>query len=160
MSGDGAPTLPVPSAPGVRVAIVASRWHADVVDTLVERALATAAEAGAHADVIHVAGSVEIPLVAQALAAHADAVVALGLVVRGGTVHFDHVCRIVADGCARVALDTGIPVGNGVLMCEDMEQAWARSGQPGAPEDKGREAMIAALDSVMTLRALAARAQH
>lgn len=145
MSGEGAPAYDVPDASGERLAIVAANWHRDLVDELVAGACRAAAAAGVESPtVVRVAGAVEVPVVAAALAPHHEAVVALGLVLRGETAHFDHVCRVVADGCARVALDTGTPVGMGVLMCETMAQANARV-------DKGAEATVAALRTALTL---------
>ena len=95
-------------------------------------------------------------MVAQALATSHDAVVALGVVIRGGTPHFEYVCDSVTAGLTRVALDSGVPVGNGVLTCDTLEQAIARSGGPGATEDKGAEAMSAALATALVLRGLRA----
>jgi 6,7-dimethyl-8-ribityllumazine synthase len=92
--------------------------------------------------------------VAQALARRCDAVVALGVVIRGGTPHFDYVCDAVTTGLTRVALDEGVPVGNGVLTCNEPEQAYARSGLPGSTEDKGWETTVAALETALTLRTL------
>ena len=99
-------------------------------------------------------GAVELPVVAQALAERHDAVVALGVVVRGGTPHFEYVCDAVTAGLTRVALDAGKPVGNGVLTCDTEEQARDRAGLPGSAEDKGWEATIAALATALTLRGL------
>lgn len=155
MSGEGAPPYAVPVATGLRLGVVAADWHADVVDLLLDRALAVASRAGTAAPtVVRVAGSLEIPVVAAELGRSADAVVALGLVLRGETAHFDHVCRVVADGCARVALDLGVPVGQGVLMCDTLAQAFDRSGRPGAREDKGAGATVAALRTAVALAAL------
>ncbi len=155
MSGSGAPAAPAPDASGLRLAIVASRWHDEIAGALVDSAVRTAGECGVpEPTVVRVSGAVELPVVAQALAATHDAVAALGLVLRGGTPHFDYVCDAVTYGLTRVALDTGTPVGNGVLTCDTDEQARARSGLPGATEDKGREAVLAALDTAVTLRTL------
>jgi 6,7-dimethyl-8-ribityllumazine synthase len=96
----------------------------------------------------------ELPIVAQQLAAHCDAVVALGAVIRGGTPHFEHVCRVAVDGLARVALDERTPVGNGVLTCDTLDQAVQRAGGPGSTEDKGYEATVAALDAALVLGGL------
>jgi 6,7-dimethyl-8-ribityllumazine synthase len=101
-----------------------------------------------------VAGAIELPVIAQALARNHDAVVALGVVIRGGTPHFEYVCDAVTAGLTRVALDESTPVGNGVLTCDTHEQAVDRSGRPGAKEDKGYEATVAALDSAHVLRSL------
>ena len=155
MSGDGRPEDGVVDATGLRLGVVAARWHAEITGTLLERALAAADRCGvADPVVVRVAGSVELPVVAQGLARQCDAVVALGVVVRGGTPHFEHVCRVVTDGLTRVALDERRPVGNGVLTCDTVEQARDRSGGPGSSEDKGWEATVAALDSALVLRAL------
>ena len=103
---------------------------------------------------MRVAGSFELPVVAAALARTHDAVVALGVVIRGGTPHFDYVCGATTDGLARVALDTGVPVGFGLLTCDTDEQAIDRAGLEGSREDKGREAAEAALSTALTLREL------
>jgi 6,7-dimethyl-8-ribityllumazine synthase len=155
MSGDGRPALEIPDATGLRLAVAATRWHGEVVDVLVERALAVAGKAGIeHPTVVRVPGTVELPVVCQELARHHDAVVALGVVVRGGTPHFEYVCDAVTAGLTRVALDEHTPVGNGVLTCNTHEQAVARAGGPGAAEDKGAEACVAALATALALRAL------
>lgn len=155
MSGRGAPGAPAVDAAGLSLAIVATRWHADIVAALLDSAVRTAKECGIdEPTVVRVSGAVELPLVAQALAASHDAVAALGLVVRGGTPHFDYVCDAVTYGLTRVALDSGKPVGNGVLTCDTEAQARARSGLPGSTEDKGRDAVLAALDTAVTLAAL------
>lgn len=155
MSGAGRPDpLPV-QARGLSLGIVASRWNDEVVTALLRSATAAAADCGiGQPTVVRVAGALELPVVAQALAKSHDAVVALGVVIRGGTPHFDHVCDAVTYGLTRVALDTATPVGNGVLTCDTMEQALARCGMPDSVEDKGREATVAALDAVLVLRAL------
>ena len=155
MSGDGRPALEIPEATGLRLAVAATRWHADIVDVLVERALAVAGKAGVEQPtVVRVPGTVELPVVCQELAHTHDAVVALGVVVRGGTPHFEYVCDAVTAGLTRVALDESTPVGNGVLTCDTHEQAVDRSGRPGSKEDKGYEATVAALDSAHVLRSL------
>ena len=155
MSGEGRPELVVPDAAGLRVGIVATRWNSAVTDLLLERALDVCRRAGTVAPtVVRAPGAVELPVVAQQLASDHDAVVALGLVVRGGTPHFDYVCDAVTAGLTRVALDSGVPIGNGVLTCDTMAQAVARSGGPDATEDKGGEAAAAALDTALVLRSL------
>lgn len=155
MSGRGAPGAPAVDAAGLSLAIVATRWHADIVAALLDSAVRTAKECGIdEPTVVRVSGAVELPVVAQALAASHDAVAALGLVVRGGTPHFDYVCDAVTYGLTRVALDSGKPVGNAVLTCDTEAQARARSGLPGSTEDKGRDAVLAALDTAVTLAAL------
>jgi 6,7-dimethyl-8-ribityllumazine synthase len=155
MSGSGRPTTVV-DASGLRLAIVSTSWYAQITGALLESALRAAKECGIEEPtVVKVPGAVEIPVVAQALAATHDAVVCLGLVLRGGTPHFDYVCDSVTAGCLRVSLDAGIPVGFGVLTCDTEQQALDRSGLPGAPEDKGREATLAALETAVILRRLA-----
>ena len=157
MSGDGRPQLAPVDATGLTLGIVATRWHGELVDQLLRRAVA-AAEASKVGQLLtaRVEGAVELPVVAQAMARRCDAVVALAVVVRGETAHFDYVCRSVTDGLTRVALDQSTPVGQGVLTVESLEQAWARAGLPDSPEDKGWSATIAALDAARALRQLAA----
>jgi 6,7-dimethyl-8-ribityllumazine synthase len=160
MSGDGTPDLGVPDGTGLRVAVAVAQWHADLTDQLLSRALAVADAAGAEPPmVVRVPGSMELPVVVQQLAADHDAVVALGLVVRGGTPHFDYVCDAVTYGLTRVSLDTGVPIGNGVLTVNSMDQAVDRAGGPNASEDKGGAAMTAALQTAVVLRALRASAR-
>ena len=156
MSGHGAPTLKVEAA-GARVAIVASSWHDQVMDGLVAGAERALADAGVtDVTLLRAAGSFELPLVSQACAAAGfDAVVALGVIIRGGTPHFEYVSAAATDGLARVALDTGVPVGFGLLTCDTEEQALDRAGLEGSAEDKGREAAEAALSTWATLRGLA-----
>lgn len=157
MSGAGRPEFTV-EARGVRVGIVATRWNAEIVDPMLERAVAAVGECGAaEPTVVRVAGAVEIPVVAQELARSHDAVVALGAVVRGGTPHFDYVCQSLTHGLTETALRTAVPVGNGVLTCDTLEQALDRAGLPGSSEDKGWEAVVAALDTALVLRGLRAR---
>ena len=154
MAGGGRPAPEVVDAGGLRVGIVAARWHADLCDQLLDRALAAAVACGAETEVVRVAGSVEIPVLAQALARRCDAVVALGVVVRGDTAHFDYVCRSVTDGLTRVALDAGTPVGHGVLTVDTVAQARDRAGLAGSSEDKGWDTTVAALDAAVSLAAL------
>ena len=155
MSGQGRPELSTVDAAGLSLAIAATRWHAEITDSLVDRAV-TAAKACGVTDplVVRVAGAVELPVIAQQLATSHDAVVCLGAVIRGGTPHFEYVCDAVTAGLTRVALDCGTPVGNGVLTCNSLEQARDRSGLPDSSEDKGWEAVVAALDTAILLRAL------
>jgi 6,7-dimethyl-8-ribityllumazine synthase len=156
VSGVGSPADAPLDAGGLRLAVVAARWHAEITDALLSSALTAATEVGIVAPtVVRVPGAVELPVVASALAARHDAVVVLGLVLRGGTPHFDYVCQSVTQGVTRVALDTGVPVGFGVLTCDTEEQARDRSGAPGSSEDKGREAVLAALETALVLRGLA-----
>jgi 6,7-dimethyl-8-ribityllumazine synthase len=155
VAGSGEPSLAAVDASGLTVGIVAARWHGELTDHMLDRAVA-AAKACAAGDVVvaRVAGSVELPVVAQALAHRCDVVVALGVVVRGATAHFDYVCRAVTDGLTRVALDAQTPVGHGVLTVDTIEQARDRAGLPGSAEDKGWSATVAALDAALAIRAL------
>ena len=155
MTGHGAPDLKVDGI-GSRVAIVASSWHERVMDGLVAGARAALDEAGAtDIDLIRTPGAFELPLVAQACVADGyDAIVALGVVIRGGTPHFEYVSSAATDGLARVALDGRVPIGFGLLTCDDEEQALDRAGLAGSSEDKGREAAEAALATLHVLRAL------
>ena len=139
----------------MRVTVVAAQWHERVMRGLVTGALRAVEEAGAQASIVRAVGSFELPVLAAAAArGGAEAVVALGVVIRGGTPHFDYVCRAATDGLSRVALDTGVPVGFGVLTCDDEAQALARCGCPGSDEDKGYEAACAAMSTALTLAAM------
>src|SRR5580704_9785127 len=154
MSGKGSPDERPLDAHGLRIAIVAARWHREVTDGLLHGA--EQALTGCQVEdvaVVRVPGAFELPVMAKALAAQRyDAVVALGVVIRGGTPHFEFVCRAAADGLARVAVDTGVPIGFGLLTCDTTEQALDRCGLAGSSEDKGREAAMAAVDTALLLR--------
>lgn len=146
MAGHGAPDLSV-NAAGARVVIVASQWHTEVMDGLIAGAQAALADAGVtDVTLVRSPGSFELPILAQACANDGvDAVIALGVIIRGGTPHFEYVSAAATDGLGRVALDTGVPIGFGLLTCDDEAQALDRAGLPGSKEDKGREAVEAAL---------------
>jgi 6,7-dimethyl-8-ribityllumazine synthase len=153
VSGKGAPDTGPVDARGLTVGVVATLWHEGITTALLDRAVATLAECGVDdPQVLRVPGAFELPIAAQALTRSCDAVVCLGLVLRGGTPHFEYVCSAATDGLARVALDSGVPIGFGLLTCDTEEQAWARSGVRGAAEDKGREAALAALETALVLR--------
>lgn len=155
MAKHGAPQLHV-DATGYRVAIIAGSWHTTVMNGLIDGATATLGSAGASHQLITVAGSFEIPLAAQtALANGYDAVVCLGVIVRGDTPHFDFVGDAVTSGLTRVQLDAGKPVGFGVLTVDDDAQALDRAGLEDSSESKGREAAEAALHLAVTIRGLA-----
>jgi len=155
MSGTGRPDAAVPDAAGLRLGIAVTRWNAEITEVLLERALDAAAKAGvAEPTVVRVAGAMELPVICQGLADGHDAVVGLGVVIRGATPHFDYVCDAVTAGLLRVGLDARTPVGNGVLTVNEVEQAWERAGTPTSSEDKGFEATVAALDAAVTLRGL------
>lgn len=158
MAGQGRPGIDVPvDCEGLRAGVVATRWHARISGQLLSNARETLEQAKLD-DVteVRVAGCVELPVVCQELARHHDLVVALGVVIRGGTPHFDYVCDSVTSGLTRVALDEGTPVGNGVLTCDTEEQAFARAGFSESIEDKGNEATVAALEAARVLRGLRA----
>lgn len=150
----GAPAVePVPAAAGLRVAVVASRWHEKVMDGLLAGAQRCLSESGVHEVIeVRVPGAFELPVAAARIAADVDALVALGVVIRGGTPHFEYVCQAATHGLARIAERTGVPVGFGLLTCDDEQQALDRAGLPGSSEDKGYEAAAAALETAVTLR--------
>ena len=153
--GAGVPDMPPVDASGLKLAIVASTWHTTICDALLDGARRTASASGIDdPDVVRVLGAIEIPVVAQQLAKTHDAVVALGVVIRGQTPHFDYVCDAVTQGLTRVSLDHGTPVANGVLTTNDEKQALDRAGLPGSAEDKGAQAASAALATALTLRDL------
>lgn len=158
MSGTGAPRLEVDGR-GLRIAVVAAQWHTRVMDGLLAGALRALDEAGVSDPlVLRVPGTFELPVAAARLAAAGlDAVVALGVVVRGGTPHFDYVCSAATSGLTQVAVTTGVPVGFGVLTCDDDQQALDRAGLPGSREDKGHEAATAAVATAVALRETAPR---
>ncbi len=146
MSGANAPKLELDGR-GLRVGIVAAQWHEVVMNGLIEGAIRACERAGASHELIRVPGAFELPLGAQ-LAARSDkfdAVVALGVVIRGGTPHFDFVCDGATQGLTRVCLDTHIPIGFGLLTVDNEEQALDRAGLAESREDKGNEAVEAAL---------------
>lgn len=152
MSKGGAPQLEV-RAEGLRVAVVAATWHQRVTDGLLAGARRALQEAGvADPTILRVPGAFELPAAAARLAPAHDAVVALGVVIRGGTPHFEYVCQAATVGLTDVSVWTGTPVGFGVLTCDDEEQALDRAGLPGSSEDKGHEAAQAALAVAVTLR--------
>jgi 6,7-dimethyl-8-ribityllumazine synthase len=156
MSGAGSPELDVDGR-GLRVVIVAGSWHDQITDGLIAGATRTLESAGADFSLVRVPGSFELPVVSKAaLEAGADAVVALGVIIRGGTPHFEYVSSAATDGLTRVALDTGKPVGFGVLTLDDEQQGIDRAGLPGSKEDKGREAAEAAIVTARALQALRA----
>ena len=154
MSGAGSPELDVDGT-GLRVVIVAGSWHDEITNGLIAGATRTLEASGASFELVRVPGSFELPVVSKAaLEAGADAVVALGVIIRGGTPHFEYVSAAATDGLTRVALDTGKPVGFGVLTLDDEQQGLDRAGLPGSKEDKGREAAEAAVATARALRAI------
>lgn len=152
----GSPTLQV-NGGGLIVAIVAASWHTTVMDGLIDGARRGLADSGVTSvRLIRVPGAFELPVACARLAASYDAVVALGVVIRGETPHFDYLCQAVAKGLTDVSVRTGVPVGFGVLTCDDDVQAIDRAGLEGSSEDKGHEAATAAVATVVTLRGLQA----
>lgn len=155
MSVDGRPDAEAVDARGLTVAIVHGTWHATIAVGLLAGARRTLRQAGAAVREYPVPGSFELPVVAQAaLEAGADAVVALGVIIRGGTPHFDFVADAATRGLTDVALRTGKPVGFGVLTLDDEQQGLDRAGLPGSKEDKGAEAASAAIVTALRLREL------
>jgi 6,7-dimethyl-8-ribityllumazine synthase len=147
--------MPDLDASGLSVAVVASTWHDTICDALLEGALRVIHAGGIdNPTVVRVLGAIEIPVVAQELARRFDAVVALGVVIRGGTPHFESVCDAVTQGLTRVSLDASTPVANGVLTTNDEAQALDRAGLPDSAEDKGAQAAAAALATALLLRDL------
>lgn len=154
MSGAGAPRLAVDGT-GLRITIVAGEWHTVISDGLLAGARRVLAASGAEVTELRVPGSFELPVVAKAaLEAGADGVVALGVIIRGGTPHFEYVSSAATDGLTRVALDTGKPVGFGLLTLDDEQQGLDRAGLPSSTEDKGAEAAEAVLATARVLRAV------
>jgi 6,7-dimethyl-8-ribityllumazine synthase len=160
MSGEGAPDAgPVAGASSLRVAVVAARWHERVMSGLLDGARRALADSGV-SDVaeVRVPGTFELVVAASRLASGGlDAIVALGVVIRGGTPHFEYVCSAATSGLTSVAERTGIPIGFGVLTCDDEQQALDRAGLPGSHEDKGYEAAQAALATAVALREVGSR---
>jgi 6,7-dimethyl-8-ribityllumazine synthase len=156
VSGKGAPELSVSNVGDLRVAVVAAQWHEKVMNGLVDGALRALRELDIHEPtLVRVPGSWELPVAAKAFAKRGyDAVVALGVVIRGGTPHFDYVCQGVTQGLTQVSVDTGVPVGFGVLTCDNEEQALDRAGLEGSSEDKGHEAVTAAVATAAALRSV------
>ncbi|MFE0458878.1 6,7-dimethyl-8-ribityllumazine synthase [Kitasatospora sp. NPDC058965] len=157
MAGHGAPELTVKNAQDLRVAVVAAQWHTQVMDGLLAGAHRALKELGIdEPTVVRVPGTFELPVAAKHLAERGyDAVVALGVVIRGGTPHFDYVCEAATLGLTQVSVNTGVPVGFGVLTCDNEQQALDRAGLPDSAEDKGHEAVTAAVATAATLRAVA-----
>jgi 6,7-dimethyl-8-ribityllumazine synthase len=154
MSGAGAPKVTVDGS-GLRVVVIAASWHEQVMDGLLAGARRALRESGADWTEVRVPGSFELPVAAsRAAAGGADAVVALGVVIRGGTPHFEYVCSAATTGLTDVSVRTGVPVGFGLLTCDDEAQALDRAGLDGSSEDKGAEAAEAAIATAVTLRDL------
>lgn len=158
MSGAGTPldqltqSLGPQSAKGRKIAIVAASWHSEIVEVMVKRAETHLRELGGdEIDVYHVPGSFEIPVFIANIIGSYDAVIALGLVLRGETAHFEYVCSGVTQGIMQLSLTSKKPVAFGVLMCETLEQAVNRSGAPGSLEDKGVECAQAVISTLLAI---------
>lgn len=155
MSGKGAPALSVAGG-SLRVAVVAASWHQTVMDGLLDGARRGLQEAGVRDPlVLRVPGTFELSVACARLAPTYDALVALGVVIRGGTPHFDYVCQSATVGLTQVGVQTGVPIGFGVLTCDDEQQALDRAGLSGSTEDKGHEAATAAVATALALRTAA-----
>ncbi|GAA0197834.1 MULTISPECIES: 6,7-dimethyl-8-ribityllumazine synthase [Glutamicibacter] len=158
MSKHGAPTntseqLKALDTPNLKVAIVAASWHETVMNGLIAGAQRAAQEANiADVHLVRVPGSFELPVAARVLAEKYDAVIALGVVIRGGTPHFDYVCQAATMGLTQVSVETRTPIGFGVLTCDNEQQALDRAGLEGSSEDKGHEAFSAAVMTAAALR--------
>ena len=146
MAGN-APEMIVKKRPELKAIVITAAWHPEICDALVAGALRGYQLAGITAPTVRtVSGSFELPLAAQlAFDEGFDLAVIVGLVLRGETPHFDYVCQGVTQGVMDVSLSRGKPIGFGVLMCDDLAQAKARSGLPGSKEDKGYDSALAAL---------------
>jgi len=156
MSGAGAPTISTDGT-GLKVTIVSGLWHTVIAEGLLAGAHRVLDASGAEVTEIRVPGSFELPVVAKAaLDAGADAVVALGVIIRGGTPHFEYVSDAATSGLTQVSIVTGKPVGFGVLTLDDEQQGLDRAGLPGSLEDKGQEAAEAALATANILRTIRA----
>lgn len=155
MSGAGAPETSPLDGSGYTVTIVAGLWHEVIAEGLLAGARRYLDASGAEVTVLRVSGSFELPVVARAaLEGGADAVVALGVIIRGGTPHFEYVSDAATSGLTQVSVLTGKPVGFGVLTVDNEGQALDRAGLAGSTEDKGAEAAEAALSTAITLRSL------
>jgi len=141
-----APKIQIDSS-GLAVTILVTSWHAEVTDALLAGAETALKESGNDLyTIIRVPGAFELPLAAKwAAEDEADAIIALGVVIQGETPHFEYVCDAATQGLNRVQLDYGIPVGFGLLTVDNLQQAIDRAGLPGSKEDKGAEAVEAAI---------------
>jgi 6,7-dimethyl-8-ribityllumazine synthase len=155
VSGDGAPEIRNTDGTGLKITVVAGEWHEKIATGLLEGAVRALTASGVDFTVVRVPGSFELPVVSQAaLDAGADAVVALGVIIRGGTPHFEYVSDAATSGLTQVSIKTGKPVGFGVLTLDDEQQGLDRAGLPGSKEDKGGEAAEAAVATAVLLRSI------
>ena len=146
MSGN-APQFKIENVKGKKLAIISSSWHPELCQKLIDSAIRACNEYGVKYEVIYVPGSFEIPLAAKQVLTRGfggfNGAVALGLVLRGATAHFDYVCQGATYGIMKTQLELFKPIGFGILMCDTLEQAHDRAG--GSVEDKGYDATIATL---------------
>jgi len=155
VSGDGAPDNHNTDGTGLNVTIVAGQWHDEIAAGLLEGAIRALTASNVSITVVRVPGSFELPVVSKAvLEAGADAVVALGVIIRGGTPHFEYVSDAATSGLTQVSIATGKPVGFGLLTLDDEQQGLDRAGLPGSKEDKGAEAAEAAVATAVLLRSI------
>ncbi len=155
MSGEGAPEIVHTDGTGLAITIVAGQWHEQIAAGLLEGAIRALTASGVAINVLRVPGSFELPVVSRAaLEAGADAVVALGVIIRGGTPHFEYVSDAATSGLTQVSVMTGKPIGFGLLTLDDEQQGLDRAGLPGSKEDKGAEAAEAAVATAVLLRSL------
>jgi 6,7-dimethyl-8-ribityllumazine synthase len=155
VSGTGAPEIVSTDGSGLSVTIVAGQWHEQIADGLLQGAIRALTSSNVSITVVRVPGSFELPVVSKAaLEAGADAVVALGVIIRGGTPHFEYVSDAATTGLTQVSLSTGKPVGFGLLTLDDEQQGLDRAGLPGSKEDKGAEAAEAAVATAVLLRSI------
>lgn len=160
MSGAGTPAVTFDGR-GIKLAVVAASWHEQVMGGLIAGAQRAAAAAGAEVQLFRVPGSFELPVACQrAAAAGYPAVVALGVIIRGDTPHFEYVSAAATQGLTQVALESRVPIGFGLLTCDNEEQAIERAGLPDSIEDKGAEAVTAVLGTLATLQAIDAGREH
>ncbi|MEQ6902736.1 6,7-dimethyl-8-ribityllumazine synthase [Nocardioides sp. YIM 152588] len=153
MAGHGAPDVEPVDCHDLRVVVIAASWHTEVMDGLLAGAQRAFDDHKVEAPVVvRVPGTFELPVAAATLAPSYDVIVALGVVIRGGTPHFEYVCNAATDGLTRVSIDAHVPVGFGVLTCDTEQQALDRAGLDGSSEDKGYEAAAAALQTAQLLR--------
>ncbi|HEY2644318.1 MAG TPA: 6,7-dimethyl-8-ribityllumazine synthase [Galbitalea sp.] len=158
MSGGGAPQITHTDGTGLKVTIVAGLWHAPIAEPLLEGARRALTASNVEFTELRVPGSFELPVVSKAaLEAGADAVVALGVIIRGGTPHFEYVSDAATSGLTQVSIQTGKPVGFGVLTLDNEQQGLARAGLPDSEEDKGAEAAEAAVATAVLLRSIRTR---
>jgi 6,7-dimethyl-8-ribityllumazine synthase len=155
VSGEGAPEIQHTDGAGLSITIVAGQWHDEIAAGLLEGAIRALTASNVSISVVRVPGSFELPVVSKAvLEAGADAVVALGVIIRGGTPHFEYVSDAATSGLTQVSLSTGKPVGFGLLTLDDEQQGLDRAGLPGSKEDKGAEAAEAAVATAVLLRSI------